>query len=98
MLNKIEWTQTSLNEVIEILNYLRIEVSDASAQKLADLINKKISMLETNRVEGRQVPTRKTIRYVLVGKHHRLYYRKNGLTLCITRFYDTRQNPYKQPY
>ena len=95
---RIEWSQTSLNEIIQALNYLKIEVSAESAQRLADLIKKKVSMLETNRVEGRQVPSKKTIRFVLVGKNHRLYYRKQGLTLYITRFYDTRQNPNKRPY
>ena len=81
MLNRIEWTQTSINEVIQVLSYLRREVSLESAQKLSDLLKKKISMLETNRVEGRRVPTKKTIRFILVGRNHRLYYRKNGLTL-----------------
>ena len=98
MLNRIEWTQTSINEVIQVLSYLRSEVSLESAQKLSDLLKKKISMLETNRVEGRRVPTKKTIRFILVGRNHRLYYRKNGLTLHITRFYDTRQDLNKQPY
>jgi hypothetical protein len=49
-------------------------------------------------MDGRPISSRKTIRFVLVGKYHRMYYRKHGLTLFITRFFDTRQNPDKRPY
>lgn len=49
-------------------------------------------------MEGRPVPPLKTIRFVRIGKYHRMYYRKHGLTLHITHFFDMRQDPKKRPY
>ncbi len=98
MVNKIEWTKTSLAELGQILIHLRDEVSDNSAQKFADLVKLKIYKLSSKTFEGRPVPNHKSIRFILLGKYHRLYYRRHGLTLFITRFYDARQNPTKRPY
>ncbi len=98
MVNKIEWSKTSLAELGQILMYLRAEVSENAAQKFADLIKLKISKLSANTFDGRPIPTRKHIRFILLGKYHRLYYRRHGRTLYITRFYDTRQAPDKRPY
>ncbi len=98
MVNKIEWSKTSLAELGQILMYLRAEVSGNVAQKFADLVKLKISQLATNTFDGRPIPTRKHIRFILLGKYHRLYYRRHRRTLYITRFYDTRQDPNKRPY
>jgi plasmid stabilization system protein ParE len=98
MVNRVEWTQIALAELAQILLYLREKTSSQTAQRFADLVKQKIYQLETNRMEGRRVPTRKTIHFILIGKNHRLYYRKHGATLYITRIYDTRQNPDKSPY
>ena len=48
--------------------------------------------------EGRLAPNMRTVRFVLIGKSHRLYYRRHGLTLFITQVYNTRQNTDKKPY
>jgi plasmid stabilization system protein ParE len=98
MVNKIEWSPTALAELGQILMYLSNEVSDNASQKFADLVKLKISQLSVNTFDGRPVPTRKSIRFILLGKYRRLYYRRHGLTLYITRFYDTRQDPNKRPY
>ena len=98
MVNRIEWTQTALAELAQILKYLRDEVSNQAARRFVDILKKKIQMLETNKIEGRLVPKRKSLRFVTFGKNHRLYYRRHGLTLYLTRIYDTRQNPDNRPY
>jgi plasmid stabilization system protein ParE len=98
MVKRIEWTQTALVELGQVLNYLKNEVSIDTAIIFSDLLKKKIKNLETNKIEGRLVPTKKTIRFILLGKHHRIYYRRHGLTLFITRIFDTRQDPKKRPY
>ena len=41
---------------------------------------------------------RKPFVFVIIEKHHRLYYRRNGLTLYVAQIYDTRQHPDKKPY
>jgi plasmid stabilization system protein ParE len=98
MVRKIEWSKMALAELGQILTYLRYEVSDIAAERFADLVRHKINQLAANTFDGRPVPTRKNIRFILLGKYHRLYYRRHGLTLYITRFFDTRQDPEKRPY
>ena len=98
MVNSVVFTPTSLRELNSILAYLRLHSSDQAAESFLNLLEKQVNYLESNLMEGRPVTSRKTIRFVLVGKYHRLYYRKHGLTLYITRAFDTRQNPDKRPY
>ena len=98
MVNRVEFSNDYLSELNSIIRYLRSNASDQASEKFFDLIKKQVTQLESNRVEGRRVPTRKTIRFVLVGKYHRMYYRKHGLTLYITHIFDTRQDPNKRPY
>ncbi len=98
MVNKIVWTEKATNQVEEILLFLSQEISESTAVKFLETILKKIKSLENNSYEGRPVPNMRTIRFVLIGKYHRLYYRRNGLTLFITQIFDTRQNPNSKPY
>ena len=98
MAKKIEWSQTALVELGQILVYLTDEVSENASEKFADLVKSKIVQLATDTFDGRPVPTRKSIRFILLGRYRRLYYRRHGQILYIARFYDTRQDPSKQPY
>ena len=98
MVKRIEWSLTATAELGQILTYLRFEVSYQTALNFNELLQKRIDLLRTNRIEGRPVLNRKTVRFILLGKYHRLYYRRHGLTLYIARIYDTRQNPDKLPY
>jgi plasmid stabilization system protein ParE len=98
MVNRVVFTPTSLRELNSVISYLRNEVSSQAGENFINLIEKQVVQLESNLMDGRPVTARKTIRFVLVGKYHRLYYRKHGLTLYITRLFDTRQDPDKRPY
>jgi plasmid stabilization system protein ParE len=98
MAQRIAWSLTATAELGQILTYLRHEVSYQTALNFNDLMQQKINLLQTQRIEGRPVPNRKHVRFILLGKHHRLYYRRHGLTLYIARLYDTRQNPDTLPY
>ncbi len=72
MVKKIEWTKTSLAELGQILLYLKDEVSDNAAIKFAELVELKISQLAANTFEGRAIPHYKNIRFIILGKFHRL--------------------------
>lgn len=98
MANKVIWTQKAVVQIENILTFLSEDVSDQSASKFLELIMSKVKSLENNTYEGRIVPKMRTVRFILVGKHHRLYYRRNGLTLVVTQIYDTRQSVDKKPY
>jgi plasmid stabilization system protein ParE len=47
---------------------------------------------------GRKSKRFKTVRFVLLGKHHRMYYRVDGATLYVAYLFDTRQDPAKDRY
>jgi plasmid stabilization system protein ParE len=98
MVNKIEFSRHSLAELGEILTYLQQNASEQAVNRFSDLVKKQLLQLRSNLMEGRPVPPFKTIRFVRIGKYHRMYYRKQGLILHITHFFDTRQDPGKQPY
>jgi plasmid stabilization system protein ParE len=98
MVNKIEFSRHALSELSEIITYLQDNASEQASERFGNLVKKQLIQLRSNTMEGRPVPSLKTIRFVRIGKYHRMYYRKHGLTLHITHFFDTRQDPSKRPY
>ena len=98
MAKRIEWSHTATAELGQILTYLRFEISYQTALNFNELLQKRLDLLRANRIEGRPVLNRKTVRFILLGKNHRLYYRRHGQTLYIARIYDTRQNLDSLPY
>ena len=98
MAKRIEWSQKAIRELSNNINYLKREISLTSAERFAQLIRQRIEQVEKQPTMGRKTPNHKTVRFVLVGKNHRLYYRVHGSTLFITAIFDTRQDPNKRPY
>jgi toxin ParE1/3/4 len=98
MAKRIEWSDKAIERLSQTIKYLKLEVSHTAAANFADLIDKRIEFIEKHPTSGRKVANRKTIRFILVGKHYRLYYRVHGSVLYITALFDTRQDPSKRPY
>jgi plasmid stabilization system protein ParE len=98
MVKRIEWSKKAIGELYQVLGYLKSEVSVSSSENFLDLVEKHIEKIKNHPTKGRQAPNRKTIRFVLVGKNHRLYYRPHGSILYITALFDTRQDISKRPY
>jgi plasmid stabilization system protein ParE len=98
MVKRIEWSKKAIGELYQVLGYLKSEVSVGSSENFLDLVEKHIEKIKKYPTKGRQAPNRKTIRFVLVGKNHRLYYRPHGSILYITALFDTRQDISKRPY
>ena len=98
MAKRIEWSQKAIRVLSHTIKYLKNEVSIASAERFAQLVQQRIEQVEKHPTMGRKVPNRRTIRFVLLGKNHRLYYRVHGSILYITAIFDTRQAPDKRPY
>lgn len=98
MVNKIEFSSHALAELDEIITYLQENASEQAVERFGNLVKKQLIQLKSNTMEGRPVLPLKTIRFVRIGKYHRMYYRKHGLTLHITHFFDMRQDPKKRPY
>jgi plasmid stabilization system protein ParE len=98
MVKRIEWSKKAIGELYHVLGYLKNEVSITSSERFLDLVESHIEKIKKYPTKGRQAPNRKTIRFVLVGKNHRLYYRPHGSILYITALFDTRQDIDKRPY
>ena len=98
MAHRVEWNKRAISDLREInFYYIQNDAHQAAIsfnQKVRDAIVK----LADNRKVGRKEPNAKTILFILVGKYHRLYYRKIGTTLRIVCFFDTRQDPAKRPF
>jgi plasmid stabilization system protein ParE len=98
MVKRIEWSKKAINELYDILGYLKTEISVTSSERFLDLVENNIEKIKKYPTKGRQAPNRKTIRFILIGKNHRLYYRPHGSILYITALFDTRQDVRKRPY
>ena len=93
MVKRIEWSDKAIRALSYTIKYLKSEISEASAERFVQLIKHRIEQVEKYPTMGRLAPKRKTVRFVLVGKNHRLYYRVHGSILYITALFDTRQSP-----
>jgi plasmid stabilization system protein ParE len=98
MANRIEWNKRAIEDLYTIVSYFVQKGAIQSAAAFNQKVRDKIDKLANNRTVGRKASAAKTILFVLVGKNHKLYYRKIGLTIRIVCFFDTRQDPDKSPY
>ena len=95
MAKKIIWSKRAKGEFFQIATYLEEKISKQAADNFVDKVVKKIDWLSRFPTVGRKVPVRKTVRFILVGKHHRIYYRIVGQSIIISHIFDTRQHPDK---
>lgn len=98
MVRKIEWNKRAITELYTIISYWLEQDANQAAINFNQKVKEIIEKLHDNRTVGRKAPKAKTIYFILVGKNHRMYYRKIGTTIRIVSFIDTRQDPDKHPY
>lgn len=93
MAKSVKWNKKALDTFYKTALFLENEFSKTAADNYVRSIMDKIEVLRKYPTLGRKVKNRKTIRFVLIGKHRRLYYRVQGKQLIIASLFDTRQNP-----
>lgn len=98
MAYRIEWNKRAIGDLHAIISYFVQKGTIQAAVAFNQKVKEKIDKLANNKTVGRKASSAKTVLFVLVGKHHKLYYRKIGLTIRIVCFFDTRQDPRKSPY
>ena len=74
MAKKIKWNNRALNTFHDVAVYLEEQHSTKISEKFVQTVFAKIEVLQKYPTIGRKAPNRKTIRFVLVEKHYRLYY------------------------
>ena len=98
MAKTVKWTDRAVEVFHEIATYLEENYSRQAAANFVNTVNEKIEVLRKYPGIGRKAPKMKTLRFVLVGKHRRLYYRVEGRFLVISSIFDTRQHPDKDTF
>lgn len=95
--------QVILTEVFEesaarTSRWLETEWSYASAIKFEKKLLQVITSLSNNPLIGRISAKRKSIKYVLVTRHNRLYYMVAQNTIIIPELIETKMDPRKNKY
>lgn len=98
MANRIEWNKRAINDLRSIIAYNITQGYLQAAASFNEKVRDKIDKLANDRTVGRKSTSPKTVLFVLIGKNHKMYYRKIGSTIRIVCFFDTRQDPKKAPY
>ena len=94
----IEWLNKALIELFEVAAYLQNEFGAETAQKFVSRAFARAEFVARHPDVGRKSKRFKTVRFVLLGKYHRMYYRLDGSNLYVTYLFDTRQSPEKNSY
>jgi plasmid stabilization system protein ParE len=98
MAHRIEWNKRAIVDLRSIIAYYVQEGYLQAAASFNEKVREKIDKLANDRTVGHKAAAAKTILFVLVGKNHKMYYRKIGAVIRIVCFFDTRQDPQKSPY
>jgi plasmid stabilization system protein ParE len=98
MVKTVKWNKSATSSLSALAEYLEHEASYDTAIRFVNLVYAKIDKLMKYPEIGRIAPKTKSIRLINVDKKQRMYYRKHGSILYIVWFFDTRQDPDKNPY
>ncbi len=93
---KIVWTVHALNELKVTFEYLENNWTDREMSKLANDIDKTLSLISNN-PKLFPISNRTQVRRAVLGKLNIIYYREiKNKTIEIISFFSTRQNPDKK--
>jgi plasmid stabilization system protein ParE len=98
MARAIIYSTRALHQIREAFNYLFENFGKQASENFLIQIEKKEGILLNYPESGKRSNTHDKIRYVLIDKHRRLYYRFNSKSIYVMAFFDTRQNPNKRPF
>lgn len=98
MAKQVVWTKNGLNKYGEIISYLQEAFSQNTAAKLDKTVKEKLAQLAQYPEIGQGSKRHKSVRFIRIDKHRRLYYRVSGNRLFVVYFFDTRQDPSKNLY
>lgn len=92
---KILWTLSAQQDRVKVFKYWNKRTKSREySQKLNKLIQHRISLIKDYPTSG-LVTNRIGIRYHLIDRHYKLFYKIDDDIAYIMRFWDTRQDPDK---
>lgn len=92
---KIIWTLSAVQDRVRVFEYWneRTKSRDYS-QKLNEFIHHRISLIKEYPLAG-LVTERYGVRFHIISRYYKLFYKIDGDTAYLLRFWDTRQDPAK---
>jgi plasmid stabilization system protein ParE len=94
----VNWHNDAIRDLSELIDYFESEGAIQAAFDFREKLADKIDFIAKYPGAGRPTPKRKNLRYILIDKHRRMYYRHTSKSLTILAFFDARQHPDKAPY
>lgn len=95
MVFKVRFSERASLELTDILKYIEKEWSLKIAEDFSDLLNKKISYLESNPLLYPSFKSKTSIRRCVVSQQVSMFYTIVNDEVRILSLFDTRQNPKK---
>jgi plasmid stabilization system protein ParE len=93
----ITWKPKAIQQYHDLVQFLKDEFSEATAEKFVEKVTAKMAQLERYPESG--LATRlKTVRRAKVGKLNSFYYRISGTKVIILFVWNARQDPKNNPY
>lgn len=94
----VHWHNDAIRNLTEIVDYFESAGEIQSAFNFRERMIDRIDFILKYPGVGRPSKSRKNLRYILVDKHRRMYYRHTSKSLTILAFFDARQDPGKAPF
>ena len=97
MANQIIYKKRFLNKLDKLITYLKKEWSIKVANEFLDKLVEKMQSIKLNPGIG-GITEIENIRFILVTKHNKVYYKIEKNNIFILNMIDTRRNPKKNPF
>ena len=98
MEKEVIFSKDALEQIQAVWRYIDENLSSQAAESLLEQIDGKVEWIRKHPETGHLSEHSPQVRYVLVGKHRRLYYEIGDELITIAAFFDTRQDPAKRPF
>ncbi len=98
MERSLNYSKRVLQQIKETLAYIDENLTSKGADDLLEQIEEKMKRAKSHPEAGKFSSKNRNIRYILIGRHRRLYYRYSDRRVTVLALFDTRQDPRKQPF
>ncbi len=98
MAKEIKQSKNFAKKVTNLLEYLEMNWSKKVADEFKRILDEKMLRLINKPDIGRISTEVAEVRWILVTKHNKLFYRIKGEIIYMITLFDTRQNPKKNRY
>ena len=95
---QVKWTKSVQTQIYTIFDYIEENLSSQGAINFIQKVYEQEKRLSKHPEAGKFSSKNRNIRYILIGRHRRLYYQYSDRRVTVLALFDTRQDPRKQPF